>query len=134
MKFPKWLTVYGDKSFRGKCPTEQMEQVTFFNKLRRELPQLGDIALHIRNEGKRSHQQRARETMEGAVWGAADIVIPGNPCLVIELKRKDHTKCRWQDGQLEYLEAAHKNGARVCAALGYQAAWDFVVDNYPDMI
>ena len=134
MKFPKWLDVYGDKSFRGKCPTEQVEQVTLFNKLRREAPHLGDIALHIRNEGKRTHQQTARQQMEGMVSGAADIIIPGNPCLVIELKRQDHTKCSWQDGQVEYLQASKKNGAKVAVCLGYKAAWDFIVANCPDVV
>lgn len=130
MKFPSWLKVYGDKSFRGKCPTEQMEQVTLFNKLRREMPHIGSIAIHVRNEGKRTHQQTARQQMEGMVAGAADIIIPGGPCLVIELKRKDHTKCSWQDGQLDYLKAAKKNGAKVAVCLGYQAAYDFIKENY----
>lgn len=30
--------VFGDVSFRGKCPTEAMEQVTLFAMLRREYP------------------------------------------------------------------------------------------------
>ena len=30
--------VYGDMSYRGKCPTEAMEMVTFFAMLRREYP------------------------------------------------------------------------------------------------
>ena len=130
MKFPKWLEVCGDIGFRGKCPTEQMEQVTLFNKIRKELPHIGAVALHIRNEGKRTHQQTAMQQMEGMVSGAADIIIPGAPCLVIELKRKDHTKCIWQKGQLEYLESAKNNGAKVAVCLGYEAAFIFIKKNY----
>ena len=72
----------------------------------------------------------ARERIEGMVAGAPDIIIPGNPTFVCELKRLDHTKCRFQYGQLEYLEAAHKAGAFVCVALGYQAALDAVKKCY----
>ena len=56
--------------------------------------------------------------------GASDIIIPGNPSFVCELKRRDHTKSTWQPKQLEYLEAAKENGSFVCVALGWEAAWD----------
>jgi len=56
--------------------------------------------------------------------GASDIIIPGCPAFVCELKRKDHTLCRWQDSQLEFLEAAKNNGAFVCVSLGHEAAWE----------
>lgn len=123
MKIPKWLPVYGDMDYRNKkCPQESAEQITFFNTLRREYPELGLIALHPRNEGNRTHQQAAREKAEGMTAGASDIIIPGSPAFVCELKRQDHTCSRWQDGQLEYLEAAKNNGAFVCVALGHKAA------------
>ena len=44
MKFPEWLNVYGDQSFRGECPAETSEQVAFFAELKRKYPQL-----HARN-------------------------------------------------------------------------------------
>jgi hypothetical protein len=56
--------------------------------------------------------------------GASDIIIPGCPAFVCELKRRDHTKSKWQDGQLEYLETAQKAGAFVCVALGADAAME----------
>ena len=123
MKIPDWLPVYGDMDYRNKkCPTETAEQVTFFNLLRRDYPEIGKIALHIRNEGKRTVQQAMRQKSEGMVTGASDIVIPGCPAFVCELKRADHTQSRWQDGQIEYLEACKNNGAFVCVAFGYKAA------------
>ena len=94
----------------------------FFNVLRREYPEIGKIALHIRNEGKRTVQQAIRQKAEGMVSGASDIIIPGCPAFVCELKRADHTQSRWQDGQIEYLEACKNNGAFVCVALGHKAA------------
>ena len=128
MKFPEWLSVAGDTSFRGKCKPEVIEQVEFFAWLRRELPALAAIALHPRNEGKRSGRQGHREKLEGMMPGAADIVIPCNPPIVIELKRRDHTQSRWQAGQLEYLEAAKAAGAVVCVALGAEAAAQWLLD------
>jgi hypothetical protein len=127
MHFPDWLDVYGDREFRGDCPTEAMEQVTFFARLRAKWPDtLGRIAIHPRNEGVRTGRQAVREKAEGMTKGAPDVVIPGCPSLVLELKRRDHTKSAWQTGQVEYLEAAHYQGASVCVALGADAAMDAV--------
>jgi len=119
MKFQPNIKLYGDPSFRGKCPPESAEQMTFFSQLP---PHLRAIAIHPRNEGKRTHQQAARHKAEGMVSGASDIVIPGCPAFVCELKRLDHTKSTWQPGQKEYLQACQDNGAFVCVALGWVAA------------
>lgn len=126
MRFPAWLKVYGDLTYRGDCPSETMEQVTFFNTLRKLYPDLGLIALHPRNEGKKTMHQAMRERAEGLASGAPDVVIPGCPSLLIELKRRDHTKSQWQKGQEEYLCTAMKNGATVCVALGWAAAMEAV--------
>lgn len=121
------ILTFGDLDFRGKCPAEAMEQVTFFNKLRMEYPDTwGAIAVHPRNEGQLRGGQFAgmrKAKAEGMTPGASDIVIPGAPAFVCELKRQDHTKSAWQDGQIGYLMAAQGCGAFVCVALGYAAAW-----------
>lgn len=128
MKFPEWLPVYGDMAFRGKCPPEHVEQASFFAKLRREFPDSwGKIALHPRNEGlliQGQFQSVVKHQLEGMAKGAADIVVPGNPTFICEMKRRDHTQCAWQAEQLPYLQAAQNAGSFVCAALGAQAAWD----------
>ena len=120
--------VYGDASFRGKCPREDVEQVTFFNRLRQRHPATwGILAVHPRNEGLKSGGQFAsvqKHAAEGMTKGAADIIIPGAPALAIEMKRRDHTQSAWQDGQVEYLTAAHQAGAFACVALGCDAAWE----------
>lgn len=122
--------VYGDPWFRGKCPTEAQEQVTFFAMLRREYPGTwGALAVHPRNEGLKSGGQFAsvqRHAAEGMTKGAADIIIPGRRAFVCEMKRRDHTQSAWQDGQVEYLTTAHEAGAFACVALGHQAAWEAV--------
>lgn len=115
------VPVYGDQYWRGKCPSESVEQVTFFNRVRK-VPIWGTIAIHPRNEGVRHYKQVSREKAEGMTKGASDIIIPGCPAFVCELKRRDRTQSSWQDGQLEYLEAAKRAGAFACVALGADAA------------
>lgn len=119
--------VYGDTTYRGKCPKEHQEQVTFFNKIRREYPDTwGAIALHPRNEQQlKGGQFRGmdKQKAEGMTAGASDIIIPARVAFVCELKRLDHTQSKWQDDQIPYLTAAHNAGAFACVALGWSAAW-----------
>lgn len=121
------VLTFGNLDFRGKCPTEALEQVTFFNRLRTDYPDTwGAIAVHPRNEGQLRGGQFAgmrKAKAEGMTPGSADIVIPGAPAFVCELKRQDYSKSDWQDGQIGYLAASVKCGAFVCVALGYVAAW-----------
>ena len=120
--------VYGDLDFRGKCPTEALEQVTFFNRIRASHPDTwGALAVHVRNEGLKTGGQFgavSRHKAEGMTAGAADIIIPGRVTFVCEMKRRDRTQSAWQDGQIEYLTAAHKAGTFACVALGCDAAWE----------
>lgn len=122
------VPVFGDVSFRGKCPKEEVEQASFFARLRREYPaSWGLIALHPRNEGLKVGRQFSsviKHQAEGMAKGAADIIIPASPAFVCELKRQDHTLSQWQDGQREYLSAAADAGAFACVALGAAAAWN----------
>lgn len=124
MKLPQDIPIWGDEKYRGACPRETLEQVTLFARLRREHPSsFGLLALHPRNEGRRSHLQAAKEKSEGMSTGATDIVIPGRPAFVCELKRRDHTQSSISSEQLSYLRAAKAAGAYVCIALGVDAAW-----------
>lgn len=120
--------VFGDTDFRGKCPKESTEQITFFNNLRTEYPDTwGRLALHPRNEGQlRGGQHRGiiRHKAEGMTPGASDVIIPARVAFVCEIKRQDHTQSKWQPGQIEYLTAAHDARAFACVALGWQGAWE----------
>ena len=126
------IKVYGNTEFRGDCPKEDAELMTFFNELNRLHPQLAIIAIHPDNEGLvlgSGHHRHIKQKAKGAIKkGAADIIICGNPTFVCELKRRDHTKSHWQDGQLEFLEVSKKQGAFVCVSLGYEAALNAVND------
>lgn len=126
MKFPEWLRVEGDPAFRGRCPSETDEQRDFFGTLRARHPAIAARALHPRNERKRTATQAAREAVEGMLPGAPDIIIVGDPCIVIELKRRDHTRSAWQPEQLSTLRAMHDAGAVVAVALGARAAMTLV--------
>ena len=119
--------VYGDVTFRGVCHREEVEQASFFSRLRREHPDSwGILAIHPRNEGLLTGGQFhaiRKHKAEGMSPGAADVVIPGAPSFVCEMKRRNHTLSTWQPGQIAYLEAAAKAGAFACVALGAEAAW-----------
>ena len=125
LKLP--FPIYGNPNWRGKCPLESAEQITFFNHLRKAYPDTwGALALHPRNEQQlRGGQHRGliRQKAEGMTPGASDVVIPARVSFVCEIKRQDHTQSRWQPGQVEYLTAAHEAGAFACVALGWQGAW-----------
>lgn len=128
MKFHPDIPVFGDPTYRGTCHKEEVEQASFFSRLRREFPDsYGAIALHPRNEGLKEKGQFStviKHAAEGMTRGASDIVIPGAPSFVCELKRMDHMQSKWQDGQIEYMLAAKACGAFVCVALGAVAAWE----------
>lgn len=126
MKLPEGIPAFGDLKFRDpKCPKEVVEQVTFFNQLRLKYPDsYGLIAVHNRNEGKKTIHQVAREKAEGMATGAPDIMIPGNPAFLCELKRQDHTLSTLQSGQEPYLRASLQAGAYVCIAFGWEAAME----------
>ena len=123
MRFPSWLKVYGDLSYRGDCLREDTEQINFFSWLSMHHKQLSALALHPKNESRRSWGQVNYDKKTGAInTGASDIVIPGAPSFVCEMKRQNHTNSIWQPGQIYYLKAASDAGCFVCVALGADAA------------
>lgn len=124
MKFPSWLPVFGDATFRGTCPVEVHEQRAFFKALRKSEPRWGAIAVHIRNEQARSVEQTRMWQADGMNAGAVDIIIPTRVPFVCEMKRADHTKSSWAKGQQEYLQAVIDLGGFACVALGARGAWD----------
>lgn len=127
---PDGVRVFGDPKWRGKCPTENVEQATVIGWLRREWPDtIGALVIHPRNEQQLrggQHRQMIRQSAEGMTPGASDIIIPGAVTFVCELKRRDRTLGTWQPGQVEYLDAAAKAGAFACVALGHAAAMEAV--------
>ena len=126
MKIPQDIKVFGDMSFRGDCAKEDLELITFFNQLRIKYPDIAKVATHPDNEGLilgAAHNAHIKQKAKGAIRnGAADIIICGCPTFVCEMKRQDHTKSKWQDGQLDFLQTSQGLGAFVCVALGYEAA------------
>ena len=111
---------------------ESVEQVSLFSRLRKTYPDTwGVIALHPRNEALLVGGQFrgiVKHKAEGMTPGASDIVIPGSPPFVCEMKRCNHTLSSWQPGQQEYLETAQALGAFTCIALGAVAAWEAFED------
>lgn len=126
MKIPPQIKIYGNTTYRGKCPKESVEQVTFISWVRRKYPDsYGVTIFHAKNEGKLINgqfQALTKDKAMGMAIGCADVHCPGNPSLCMELKRKDHAKSDISDEQVKYLIAAKSLGAFVCIALGHEAA------------
>lgn len=120
------LVVYGDPAWRGKCPLEAAEAVSFFCQLRAEFPELAKVATHIRNEGKRTKRQGYQHQQEGMNTGASDVIIPVCPPIVMEMKRRDHTLSSISKEQVDYLVAAASGGAFTGVALGAAGAMEMV--------
>lgn len=122
MKLPANLPLFGTTD-KNDTASESQHAITFFNKLRREYPEYGAIATHIRNEGKRTNAQVQKQKAEGMTTGAADIIIPCNPPFVCELKSRS-PRAKITQEQIDYLLQAHELGAFACVALGYEAAFE----------
>lgn len=126
MKLDISIQIYGDTTYRGKCPRESVEQITFISWVRREYSDsYGATIFHAKNEGKLVNGQFQLITKDkamGMAIGCADIHCPGVPSFCMELKRKDHTKSVIRQEQINYLLTAEQAGAFVCVALGHEAA------------
>lgn len=123
------IKIYGDMSYRGKCPKEDAELTTFVNQLRKHKPELHKLGVHPKNEGVRTNTQAALEKMKGALnKGAADYIIPASPAFVCEFKRQDPTARELEQEQYEYLTLAASMGSFVCIALTWKDAMNAVND------
>jgi len=121
--------VYGDLSKRGKCISEDAVHIGFVVWVRHHYASEAALLIHPKNEGKRTYQQVAMDKKMGSITkGASDIIIPGNPAFVCELKRDDHTKSHWQPNQEEYLNIAAEKGCFSCVAFGLDAAKEAFAD------
>lgn len=121
------IPLYGDSKYRNKnCPKESLSQITFVNSIRSQYPDsYGLILIHPENERKLINKQFsniAKSRAMGMSPGASDIIIPGNPAFVCEIKRIDRTLSDITQEQLDYLYAAKDAGAFACIALGHEAA------------
>ena len=120
MKIDKRIMVYGNQKLRmKKPPTEDAEQITIFNQLRLNYPDLAKLATHILNEGKKTQAQAQKDAKMGLCKGFSDIIIIGLPVFVCELKKRDFTKSKISDEQQQFLINAQEAGAFACVALGY---------------
>lgn len=117
----KFITLKPDE-FTKKVPSESIEQITFFNQLRKHYPELSKIAIHIKNEGKKSIGEAMKDKAEGLVSGAPDIMIPGSPTLMIEMKKQSKS-ARVSQNQKDYMNNAVANGAMCFVCYGWEMAW-----------
>ena len=124
-KLDPTIKIYGDKSHRNKKPpSEDSEQMTIFNELRVNYPDLAKLATHVLNEGKKSQAQARKDSLMGLCAGFSDIVIIGTPVFLCELKKEDMTKSKISDDQESFLLSSIESGAFACVALGHKGFFE----------
>ena len=126
MKIDKRIRVYGDINYRGDCPKEDAESQTFVNQMRKRFPHV--LFTHIKNEGKKTKAQSDFDKSMGMQNGMPDFILLGVPPLPLEMKRRDHTKSKWQPNQQEILLQLAEQGCMSVVALGWEAAMQAVED------
>ena len=123
MKTPTWLPKFGDLPKSTSNPAEDYVLSSLISRIRNDYPSTyGLVAFHVKNESKRTTGQIRADKAKGLTKGVSDLIVIGNPTLCMEIK-KDNS-CRFEDGQLEFLQQAQKQGAFVCLVIGYQGAKD----------
>lgn len=119
MKFNKEIPVFGDSSFRGDCKKEDLEAMDFYSWLKFNHPEHAEFYIHPKAEGKRTYAQVNYEKKTGGIpTSTPDGLMMHAIPFCVELKRKDHTKSKWQDGQEDKLIGLSKRGCFVGVALG----------------
>lgn len=112
--------IYGE-TISGNTPSESAEMATFFNKLP---PHIKSVAIHVRNEGIRDARLISKMRLEGGfVKGCPDIIVPGCPTLLIEMKSRSKSS-KVSNEQIKYLDSAYELGAMCCICYGYEAAME----------
>ena len=123
MKTPTWLPKFGDLPKSTSNPAEDYVLSSLISRIRNDYPSsYGLVAFHVKNESKRTTGQIRADKAKGLTKGVSDLIVIGNPTLCMEIK-KDNS-CRFEVGQLEFLQQAQKQGAFVCLVVGYQGAKD----------
>ena len=123
MRCPDWLPKFGDLPKSTSNPAEDYVLSSLISRIRNDYPSTyGLVAFHVKNESKRTTGQIRADKAKGLTKGVSDLIVIGNPTLCMEIK-KDNS-CRFEDGQLEFLQQAQKQGAFVCLVIGYQGAKD----------
>lgn len=109
-----------DSGYRGDCNFEDDDQISFSLWVGHVLPWVN--MFHVTNEFKGTKAQGERLNQKGRVKGVSDNIIltPGYefPLAVIEAKRRDRTKSKWQDGQREFLNKVARDGGFAAVAYG----------------
>lgn len=123
-----------DSGFRGDCPSEDGEQMTFLAWLRFNYPQLFLVTFHVKNEGqlaaKNKYAMASRDKKMGLVRGVNDIMIMSNPVICMEFKRKDKTKSSVSKDQLTWLQRMDEQGHRAVIVYGADEAKRYIEANF----
>lgn len=115
---PESIPVFGDITWRGECSHEVPAMIGGMQLIRDEFPHFDGIMVHIRNEDDGGARKGQKLNQEGREKGAADVAIMCCPPIVMEVKRRDHTKSKIHGKQITFLIKSQEQGAFSCVAVG----------------
>ena len=123
-----------DSGFRGACPVEDGEQMTFLAWLRFNYPELFAVTFHVKNEGqlaaKNKYAMASRDKKMGLVRGVNDVMIMTCPVICIEFKRKDKTQSSVSKDQKEWLTKMDAQGHEAIVAYGADVMKEYIINRF----
>ena len=129
LDMPDGVMLFGDPDYRGECPAEDSDLISFVAWLKYNWPELESCIIHTPNEGGLPVQARMQQKKKGVLFRCPDIIVMTVPAFCMELKRRNPAKslARAEDRkrfseQVDVLASMQKQGNFSCAALGIDAA------------
>lgn len=103
-----------DSGYRGDCPLEDTDLINLVAWFKHNYPHYSPLLIHVVNESKLPVQARVKLKMKGLQKGFPDLMLLMKNSeysgLMLELKRKDRTKCRTTVEQKEYAVELAEQG------------------------
>ena len=129
LELPDEVMLFGDIDYRGECPAEDSDLISFVAWLKYNWPELENCIIHTPNEGDLPVQARMQQKKKGVLFRCPDVIVMTVPAYCMELKRRNPSKSlsseedrsRFRE-QVGVLVSMQKQGNFSCAALGLDAA------------
>lgn len=109
------------KQIKTNAPSENLEQITVFNWLRINHPDVYKLAFHPKNEGLKTKVTAMNDKVAGLKAGVSDIIILSVPPIIIELK-KASKQARLSKEQETFLNDTAKAGCYSFVCFGHEPA------------
>jgi len=115
-----------DSGYRGKCNLEDNDLIALVAWFEYNYPQYAHLLVHVANESMMPVQGRVKAKKKGLKSGFPDLMLLVRNSkysgLMLELKRKDKSKCKISKSQKEYNIELESEGFCTVFCYGYDEA------------